>query len=189
MRSKKRELLVSMAMELFSEGGYTAVGIDSILARSGVAKMTLYKYFPSKNDLILEVLKKRDEYFRTSLMAAIDSKKTTMGKIHAIFNWHDEWFNRKDFNGCMFINAAAEFHERDNSIHAIAAEHKKMIIQHIEKVLKEDYGSRSCKLARQINFLLDGAIDAAYVIGSNNSIVDAWDAAKCLLNQENSKTH
>ena len=177
----KRELLVNKAMELFARGGYTAVGIDRILAEAGVAKMTLYKYFPSKSDLILEVLTRRDDYFRTSLMAAADAKKTTLTKIQALFTWHDEWFNREDFNGCMFINAAAEFHDRNSPIHQMAARHKELIVDYIEGILKADYGSRSRKLARQINLLLDGAIDAAHVIGDENAAANAWDAAKTLL--------
>lgn len=177
----KRELLVSKAMELFAEGGYTAVGIDRILAEAGVAKMTLYKYFPSKTDLILEVLTKRDDYFRTSLRAAAESKKTTATKIQALFTWHDEWFNRPDFNGCMFINAAAEFHDRDSPIHLMAARHKELIVDYIESILKIEYGARSRKLARQINLLLDGAIDAAHVIGEKHAATDAWDVAKGLL--------
>lgn len=177
----KKELLVNKAMALFAEGGYTAVGIDRILAEAGVAKMTLYKYFPSKVDLILEVLTKRDDYFRTSLMAAADAKKTTSTKIQALFTWHDEWFNKEDFNGCMFINAAAEFHDRDSPIHQMAARHKVLIVEYIESILKDEYGPRARKLARQINLLLDGAIDAAHVIGDRHAAADAWDVAKGLL--------
>jgi AcrR family transcriptional regulator len=177
----KRELLVSTAMALFAEGGYTAVGIDRILAEAGVAKMTLYKHFPSKSDLIMEVLTKRDDNFRSSLMVAADAKKTTQAKIQALFIWHDEWFNREEFNGCMFNNAAAEFHEHDSPIHQIAARHKQRIVDYIESILKNDYGSRSHKLARQINLLLDGAIDAAHVIGDKQAASNAWDVAKVLL--------
>ena len=64
----KREVLVQTAMKLFAQGGYTGVGIDRIIAEAGIAKMTLYKYFPSKQDLIMEVLTQRDLFFRTSLM-------------------------------------------------------------------------------------------------------------------------
>jgi len=119
----KRELLVNKAMELFARGGYTAVGIDRILAEAGVAKMTLYKYFPSKSDLILEVLTRRDDYFRTSLMAAADAKKTTLIKTQALFTWHDEQCNREEFYDCMIINAAAEFNDCHSQIHQMAGRH------------------------------------------------------------------
>ncbi|GGC12628.1 TetR family transcriptional regulator [Oxalicibacterium flavum] len=181
MAADKKEALVGKAMELFAKGGYTAIGIDRILAEAGVAKMTLYKYFPSKTDLILEVLVRRDDYFRNSLMAAAERKKSTAAKIQALFTWHEEWFRRDDFNGCMFINAAAEFHERDSPIHQVAARHKQLIVDYIEGVLKDEYGARARKLARQINMLLDGAIDAAHVIGNPNAAAEAWEAAKSLL--------
>ncbi len=180
----KREMLVSKAMTLFAQGGYTAVGIDRIVAEAGVAKMTLYKYFPSKTDLILEVLARRDDYFRSSLMAAVDQKRTIATKIQALFMWHEAWFRRADFNGCMFINAAAEFHERDNPIHQVAARHKQLIVEYIENILKEEYGARARKLARQINLLLDGAIDAAHVAGDKHAAADAWDIARRLLDKD-----
>ena len=71
----KREVLVQTAMRLFAQGGYTGIGIDRIIAEAGIAKMTLYKYFPSKQDLIMEVLTQRDIFFRTSLMNYVNQQE------------------------------------------------------------------------------------------------------------------
>ncbi|MFC7288980.1 TetR/AcrR family transcriptional regulator [Herminiimonas glaciei] len=177
----KREVLVQTAMRLFAQGGYTGIGIDRIIAEAGIAKMTLYKYFPSKQDLILEVLTQRDVFFRTSLMNYVDQQEGLAQQILALFTWHDQWFKRKDFNGCMFINAAAEFHERKNPIHQISALHKKLIIDYIESLLKETHGARSAKLASQINILLDGAIDAAHLSGNPDAAMQAWEVAQYLV--------
>lgn len=179
----KREVLVQTAMQLFAQGGYTGVGIDRIIAEAGIAKMTLYKYFPSKQELIMEVLTQRDLFFRTSLMNYVNQQDGLEKKILALFTWHDQWFKRKDFNGCMFINAAAEFHERKNPIHQIAALHKKLIIDYIESMLLATHGARAAKLASQINILLDGAIDAAHLSGNPDAAMQAWEAAQILVDR------
>lgn len=181
MISEKKRILVEKATELFAEGGYTAVGIDRIIAESGVAKMTMYKYFPSKNSLILEVLKERDSAFRSSLMAYVEQHDTVSEKIKAVFTWHNTWFNEKSFFGCMFINASAEFHDHKDEIHKIAAEHKKLIITYLETLLLEEYPVSARKLAIQINILIDGAIVAAHVAENQDAAKDALEAAESLL--------
>ena len=62
MASPKRDHLVETALDLFCRDGFHATGIDKILAESGVAKMTLYKHFKSKDELILAALHRRDEH-------------------------------------------------------------------------------------------------------------------------------
>lgn len=180
----KRELLVRKAMELFAQGGYNAVGIDRIIAEAGVAKMTMYKYFPSKNDLIVEVLNERDKTFRLSLMDYVNQSGTSHEKIKAVFVWHDKWFKRKDFNGCMFINASAEFHDRKDDIHKLSAHHKQQITAYIEALLEDVYPGQANKLAMQITMLLDGAIVAAHVTGNLNAAMDAWEVAQRLMDAQ-----
>jgi AcrR family transcriptional regulator len=165
----KREVLVQTAMKLFAQGGYTGVGIDRIIAEAGIAKMTLYKYFPSKQDLIMEVLTQRDLFFRTSLMNYVNQQEGLAQKILALFTWHDQWFKRKDFNGCK------------NPIHQISALHKNLIIDYIQSLLIETHGAQAAKLATQINILLDGAIDAAHLTGNPDAAMQAWEVAQYLI--------
>lgn len=177
----KQEQLVNKAMELFAQGGFNAVGIDKIIAAAGIAKMTMYKYFPSKNDLIVEVLRERDRTFRLSLITYVDLYHAFPEKIKAVFVWHDTWFKREDFHGCMFINASAEFHDCNDDIHKISADHKHLIAAYIESLLVNISPPKAKKLAMQIMMLLDGAIVAAHVTGNPNAAIDAWEAAQTLL--------
>lgn len=180
----KRDLLVRKSMELFAQGGYNAVGIDRIIAEAGVAKMTMYKYFPSKNDLIVEVLNVRDQKFRRSLMDHVDQSGTSHEKIKAVFVWHDKWFKRKDFHGCMFINASAEFHDRKDDVHKLSALHKQQITAYIETLLGDVYPGQAKKLAMQITMLLDGAIVMAHVTGNLNAAMNAWEVAQRLMDAQ-----
>lgn len=181
--SGKREALVNKATELFAKGGYTAIGIDRIIAEAGVAKMTMYKHFPSKQQLILAVLKERDKAFRAALMTYTEQHSTPLDKLKAVFAWHNEWFNREDFSGCMFINASAEFQEATTDIHQAAAHHKQKLIQYLESLLLETYPNSAKKLAAQLNMLLDGAIVAAQVTGNLTAAREVWEVAECLLEQ------
>jgi AcrR family transcriptional regulator len=79
MAMSRRDHLVETALELFDRHGFHATGIDRILADAGVAKVTLYKHFSSKDDLILAVLRLRDERFREWFQAAVDHK-AAMGR-------------------------------------------------------------------------------------------------------------
>ena len=181
MMSDKQKILLETATALFAERGYTAIGVDRIIAEAGVAKMTLYKYFPSKGDLILAVLQARDHAFRASLAAYVEQHTALVDKIKAVFTWHGQWFQQQDFFGCMFINAAAEFHDHKNAVHQLAAQHKQLIIAYLEELLRAAYPLSAKKLAVQMAMLLDGAIIAAQVADNPNAASDAWEAAEQLL--------
>ena len=77
MASRRRDHLVDIALDLFSRDGFHATGIDKILAESGVAKMTLYKHFRSKDELILAALRRRDERFRNWFMRTVERRADT----------------------------------------------------------------------------------------------------------------
>ena len=180
----KRSLLIQTATELFSAGGYTAVGVDKIIAQAGVAKMTLYKHFPSKTDLIVAVLKQRDQHFRESLMAFVEQSTANEAKLQAVFLWHEQWFQQADFNGCLFINAAAEFHDHQDVIHQCAAEHKQYIVAYLITLLTATYSPEHAPtLAAQLALLLDGAIVTAQVMNNPHAARQAWDIARLLLSR------
>ncbi len=122
-----RARLIHAAIELFYSHGFQAVGIDQILAAAGVTKTTFYKHFESKDDLLIAAITQRDRWEMDAWTNAIkkvagDSPKQ---QLLAFFEVLDVWFNAPDFRGCQFINAAAEFPDPSDPIHAIAAEHKR----------------------------------------------------------------
>src|SRR5690606_34465689 len=111
MASSKRQQLISTAQDLFAREGYHATGIDRILAESGVAKMTRYKHFRSKDELILAVLQgsERDTLGR---LAQLRAARPPREALLVTFDGLHAWIHQQDFCGCSFIHAAAEFHDR-----------------------------------------------------------------------------
>jgi AcrR family transcriptional regulator len=160
------------------------VGIDRILAESGVAKMTLYKYFPSKDELIQAVLKRRDRDFQDALTAFVDACKTPEAKLQAVFVWHHDWFKSDTFNGCMFINAAAEF-PNDHPARSVICQHKRRLQAYVEALLQAWLAVESAhQLAAEFSLLLDGAIVSAQMTGNPDAALLAWCSAMKRLQAE-----
>jgi AcrR family transcriptional regulator len=183
--SKKREQLIATAARLFAAHGYHAVGIDRILAESGVSKVTLYHHFRSKEELILTVLRRRDESYRNAVMRDVEKcTRDPVGRLLALFDGLAQWLTREDFTGCMFINATAEFHRHDDPIHVAAAEHKRLMLQYIVKLAEAAGAAEPERLGRQIYLLMDGAVVQAQVGGGAAATVEnARRGAEALLRQ------
>ncbi len=175
MASAKRDRLIDTALELFNRDGYRATGIDKILAESGVAKMTLYNHFGSQDELILAALERRDARWRDWFRHAVERRaETPHGRLLAVFDAIEEWFAQPDFQGCMFMRAASEYGDRDDPIHAVAAEHQRLLLAELRDLAAAAGAKRPAKLAREILLLVMGAIVATQV----NGPVDAGKAAK-----------
>lgn len=122
-----RARLVHAAIELVYSHGFQAVGIDQILAAAGVTKTTFYKHFESKDDLLIAAVRQRDQWEMQAWQIAVQkiAGDDPKQQLLAMFDVLDLWFNAPDFRGCQFINAAAEFPNPHDPIHAVAAEHKR----------------------------------------------------------------
>jgi AcrR family transcriptional regulator len=186
--SEKKKVLIDTATRLFSQFGFHAVGIDRIIAESRVAKMTLYKYFPSKRRLVVEVLNEQGAAFTAEIAAAVAGHTDAFDKLHAIFQWHDAWFRSEPFRGNMLIHAAAEFHAEENEILSASAAQRGAFVRSLERVLNERFdGATASRLARRCALLLDGATLARQLGGRVDAARDAWEIARALL--ENERMH
>lgn len=189
MASIKRDLLVDTALELFNKNGYRATGIDKILEESGVAKMTMYKHFKSKDELIIAALRKRDESFSKQMTKRINElglhQKNTDPRITKLMSFFDalhEWINSDSFFGCNFINASIEFKREDHPIHVASSAHKKLVIQMLQELLSELHLEDTPYVARSIHMLVEGAIVMAVTIDEKDSAKQAKDSALKILN-------
>lgn len=184
MQPRKQHLL-DTAYRLFNEHGYHATGIDRILAESGVSKATLYKYFRTKDDLILAVLQQRHDQVTQAIGRAIErARERGESPPLAIFDVLDGWFRSDVFFGCNFINASAEYAEKGHAIYTLAAEHKAAMQDLIEHSLVEVPGRQKRSLmAEQLALLVDGAIVRAHTCGDRDAALLAKKIATQLLNQ------
>jgi AcrR family transcriptional regulator len=109
-KPEARERILETAYELFSRRGVRDVGIDEVIERAGVAKATLYRHFPSKDDLVIAFLELREERWTLAWVEAEAKRRgaTPEEQLLAIFELFDEWFHRDDFEACSFINVLLE---------------------------------------------------------------------------------
>jgi AcrR family transcriptional regulator len=170
MAPSRRDHLVDTALELFSRDGYHATGIDRILAEAGVAKMTLYNHFKSKDELILAALRRRDERFRNWFMRQVEQRATEpRGRLLAVFDVLQEWFDSREFSGCNFINAAAEYGDPENPIHAACAEHKRLLLGYLKQLAAGACAPDPNVLAEQLMLLVEGATVMRHTAGHKHA--------------------
>lgn len=177
-----QEKILRAASELFYSQGIRATGVDAIAKAANTTKMSLYKYFMSKDDLVLAFLRKRDEDFRAWFVDQVDGKANTpKAKLLAVFDVLDEWMATPEFRGCAFINAAAEFPLEGNPVLQVSAEFYDHFRRYIAD-LAEQCGSKSPKsLALQLSLLLEGAIVSEQMKRHSGSAEQAKQAAIILI--------
>ncbi|NEU98329.1 TetR/AcrR family transcriptional regulator [Bradyrhizobium uaiense] len=177
----KREKILETAIRLFELEGIQAVGIERIIAESGVTKMTMYNQFGSKEALIVEALEECGRRSLQSLKAFVARSRSPRGKIKAIFRWHDAWFHRANFEGCVFNNVAGEVHDKKSEVRRVVLRYKRAMESYIASLLTEAGVTSHEKLAAQIMLLIEGATVMAYVGGKPDSAIKAWAAFEPFL--------
>jgi len=184
MRPTIRNELVQKALAVFYRHGFHATGMDMLVKETGISKTSMYKHFRTKEELILAVLRLRDEQFRNWFFRRLeDIGKTPAEQLSAIFDVLDEWFRSPDFCGCMFIKAATEYPEAAHPIHAQAAEHKRLAFNHIRDLAGRAGAPDPGTLARHLALLAEGATIAAHLGYSDDPAADAKTAAGILLTE------
>ncbi|MDF1716446.1 MAG: TetR/AcrR family transcriptional regulator [Antarcticimicrobium sp.] len=182
MRPNKRSELIRNSLNLFYRNGFHATGMDMVAAETGVSKTSIYKHFRSKEDLILAVLRLRDEDFRNWLYRRMEElADTPLGQLIAIYDALEEWFARREFQGCMFIKASAEFQKKEDPINAQSAEHKRLLLDHFTVLATAAGLEDPPGIARQLLILKEGAIVLAAMTHDKAPARDARAAAVELL--------
>jgi AcrR family transcriptional regulator len=183
-RKSARERILDTAYDLFSHEGIRAVGVDTIIARSGVAKMTFYRHFPSKDDLVLAFLELREERWTLEWLQGESGKRADApaAQMLAIFDVFDRWFHSDDFEGCSFINVLLEMNENGQlkRASALGLEHIRAFIRGLAT---EAGAPDPWRLARQWTMLMKGSIIAAQE-GDLDAARAAQEVAALLLAHE-----
>jgi AcrR family transcriptional regulator len=158
-----RERILDTAYELFSQHGIRAVGIDSIIRRSGVARMTLYRHFGSKDALVLAFLERREaRWTKDWLQREVERRAVDPAdRLLAIFDVFDEWFQRQDFEGCSFINVLLEIADPTSDLHRASADYLARIRAFVAELANEGGVADPEGLAHKWHILMKGSIVAA----------------------------
>jgi AcrR family transcriptional regulator len=167
--SARGRILVT-AHDLFYRDGIRATGVDKVIAAAKVTKVTFYRHFPSKNDLIRAYLNFRHQrwmdWFAAALLRyqALQSKAQQRREpLAPVLSALREWFYDPQFRGCAFINSVAELGGGLDDALTIAASHKQDMVAAITQLLPEP---NAAAVARAAALALDGAIVRAQTGGA-----------------------
>jgi AcrR family transcriptional regulator len=178
----KRDHLLATAFRLFYRDGYHAVGIDTILAEAKLAKMTLYHHFSSKEELIVAVLEQRSVQVNERVQTLLrEAGPLPRKRLLAYINRYDAWFSSREFNGCPFIRAVAEYPEISSPVHQAAIRHKQKGVATLQELLSGFDLAEPEPVAQQISLLIEGAIVSAHTFGTTTALAHARNAALVLV--------
>jgi AcrR family transcriptional regulator len=179
-----RERILDSAYELFSRRGVRGVGIDEVIERATVAKATLYRHFPSKDDLVLAFLRQRETLWTHGWVEKEARKRggTPEESLLAIFDLFDEWFQRGDFEGCSFINVLLETADLEDPVGAASALHLENIRGVLRKLATEAGLHDVEEFALSFHILMKGSIVQAGE-GDRDAAKRAQGIARLLIEQ------
>jgi len=178
-----KEKLFQTAVRLFYRHGYRAIGVDSIAAESGIGKMTLYRHYPSKDDLIVAFLRESNEEFWSYFEQSTKDAPTSRKKLLAFFEALQNYVVSPACYGCPFINIATEYPEVDYAGHQVAIEHKESVRSRFNLLSTEAGAHQPEVLANALLLLMDGAYIAARMFGASpsNPAANVAEAARKLI--------
>jgi AcrR family transcriptional regulator len=180
-----RQRILDIAGDLFFRKGYRAVGVDTIVKESGVAKMTLYRHFSSKDDLIVAYLEEVNRLFWGWLEAAIRPYEgMPREQLVAVFAALEQLISSPRCYGCAFLVAASEFPELDSPGHQVALDHKQGVRDRLRDLAQQAGARAPDVLAGQLVLLMDGSFAAVRMFGPDNPGTNVLEAAKTLIDAQ-----
>lgn len=172
-----RDALLDAAERLFYEQGIQAVGMDEVRAASGLPLKRIYRLFAAKEDLVVAVLKRRDQRWRASLTAHVEAVEDPRERVLAIFDWLAEWFAEPGFRGCAWINAHGELGPASEAVRAEVRSHKQAFHDQIAVWVH----ATGLAVVEPVFLLAEGAIVAAGISGDPAPARHAHAAVATLL--------
>ncbi|MBA3471072.1 MAG: TetR/AcrR family transcriptional regulator [Herpetosiphonaceae bacterium] len=176
-----RERILETASQLFYRHGFQAVGIDTIIAEAGVAKMTLYRHFAAKDDLIVAYLERSNQHFWSWLEGEIAGIDDPEARLLAIFDAVGRLVRSPQCLGCTFQATAVEFPNLEYRAHQVALAHKQALISTFRDLAERANLRAPAVLANQLLLLMDGAWVAARMFGPTNPATEVAAAAQALI--------
>jgi AcrR family transcriptional regulator len=177
-----RERILETADDLFYREGIHAVGIDTIIEKSGVAKMSLYRSFASKEDLVAAYLEARSQRYWQwwdGVMARNASEPRR--QLRDLFEAIAVRARRPKFHGCALMKAAAEFPEEGCRARVVALAHKKELRNRLLKLCSTIGTHQPDVLSNQLLMLIEGAYSTAGILGKRDAVKATANAAEALI--------
>ena len=153
-----RQRIIEAALERFNYDGILNVSAEDIIARADVAKVTFYKYFPTKTHLAAAFVHERSDRWIAWLKARIDKLgRNPLKRLLGVFDALGEWFASDDYNGCPFHRAAADFPDPENPVHIEVVRNKALLRDFLTTLVKDAGLSRQTAVVSEFMILTAGS--------------------------------
>jgi AcrR family transcriptional regulator len=180
-RTSPRDRLIDTAADLFYDRGLPNVGINEVTDRAGVARMTLYNNFESKEALALAAFERTAEGRRAVMEQALKRARTPSDAVKVMFDISERFATESRFRGCPFINVTVQDPNPDGAMHTLVRTHKDWIRAGFRDIAVRAGHKKPDTAAQQLLALLDGSSVEAFIQGSAESIRASKQAALFLL--------
>lgn len=181
-----RERILATAASMFQADGVHGTGINAIIARSGVAKDTLYKHFPSKDALVVAVIRQRDAHWCRWLRQGVEAAtEDRTGRLLAVFALLDTELADPAYSGSVFLAASTDYPDPAHPVRLACKQHKAAVRAYLAELARDAGHARPDALAGQLLLLIDGAICARTLQDDRRAGSRARQAAAVLINAEN----
>jgi AcrR family transcriptional regulator len=163
------ERVFEVAADLFYRESIRAVGVDTIVKQAGVAKISLYRNFDSKDDLIVAYLQNRNaDYWRNIDRLLAGKRNDPRAQLRALISYLAGRTTTPGYRGCPFINYASEFRDASHPGHRIVDENKREMRQRLVDLAKAIGARRPAQLADALFLLIEGAYASSQTLGGRN---------------------
>jgi AcrR family transcriptional regulator len=177
-----RERILNTASALFYKRGVRAVGVDLVVLEADVAKTSLYRYFPTKDDLIVAFLEREDiEFWEQWDKVAGQHADDPAAELDAHMLWIGERLARSNYRGCPQINVAAEFAEHNHPARQVAHKHMQALRSRLQEIATRLNASKPDQLAAQLAVLVNGAFVSSGLLAPDEATEVLRAALKALL--------
>ncbi|MBZ0279230.1 MAG: TetR/AcrR family transcriptional regulator [Anaerolineae bacterium] len=182
IKPSARQIILETAADLFFREGFRAVGVDTIIKQADIAKMTLYRHFPSKDDLIVAYLQDtNDKFWAWFNEATAQTEDQPVAQLIAFFKALEKLVTTPHCYGCPFLNAVVDFPDKNHPGHQVALEHKQAVRSRFRELAYHSGAQTPDILADQLLLLMDGAFMAVRMFGSSNPASHVAQAAGVLI--------
>lgn len=181
-----KDKLFQTAARLFYRQGYRATGVDTLAAESGIGKMTLYRHYPSKDDLVVAYLTDSDEVFWKNFDNVTRDAPTAREQLVAFFRGLGNYVITPECFGCPFLNVATEYPEPGYAGHQVALAHKQKVREGFLELAREAGAREPDVLANALLLVMDGAYMSARVFGGSpdNPAANVGEIARQLIDAQ-----
>ncbi len=181
-----RDIILDVTEKLIYKSGIAATGMDLLVKTAGVSRKSIYRYFTTKDELVVAALQRRDLRWMHWFRSEVDKAPTAAARLLNLFTVLGGWFASEDFRGCAFINTSGETGDPQDPVRVVARAHKQKLFDYVFELCKEHASEKPGtedpeEQARQLLILIDGAITVALVMGDRSAADNAQCMARKLL--------